>query len=144
MRAALLAIAVLLCSAIGWAHPAPFSYADLYLADDGIDGAIVLHVYDAAHDLGIDPAERLLDVATAQAQRAALEALVRARVQLTADGTALSPIFGGIEVLPDRSSLRVQIRWPLGRAPGRLTFTALLFPYDPTHQTFVNVYSAGT
>jgi hydrogenase/urease accessory protein HupE len=143
MRAALLAIAVLLCPAIGWAHPAPFSYADLSLADAGIDGAIVLHVYDVAHDLRIDPADRLLDLATAQGQRAALEALIRARVQLTADGATLSPTFGGIEVLPDRSSLRVQVRWPLGRAPGQLTFAALLFPYDQTHQTFVNVYERG-
>jgi hydrogenase/urease accessory protein HupE len=143
MRAALLAVAALLCPAIGWAHPAPFSYADLSLVDRAIEGAIVLHVYDVAHELRIDPAERLLDAATAQAQRAALESLLRVRMQLAADDTRLTPILGGIDVLTDRSSLRVHVRWPLSRPPGRLTFTALLFPYDPAHQTFVNVYERG-
>jgi hydrogenase/urease accessory protein HupE len=144
MRAALLAIAVLLCPAIGWAHPAPFSYADLYFTNDAIDGAIVLHVYDLAHDLRIDPAERLLDPTTAQAQRAALESLLRARLQLAADGRPLASELGGIDVLTDRSSLRLRMRWPFSRAPGRLTLTALLFPYDPNHQTFVNVYERGS
>jgi hydrogenase/urease accessory protein HupE len=143
MRAALLAIAVLVCPAIGWAHPAPFSYADLSLADGAIEGAVVLHVYDIAHDLRIDPADRLLDVATAQAQRAALESLLRARMQLSVDDRPLTPVFGAIDVLTDRSSLRVQVRWPVSGAPGRLTLDARLFPYDPVHQTFVNVYEHG-
>src|SRR5919108_5090386 len=140
MRAALLAVAICLCPAIGWAHPAPFSYADLNLTSAAIDGAIVLHVFDLAHDLRIDPAERLLDPATAQAQRTALESLIRTRVQLTADGRPLPTTFGSIEAVIDRSSLRFQVRWPLSRAPGRLTLDARLFPYDPAHQTFVNVY----
>ena len=143
MRAALLAIAVLLCSAIGWAHPVPFSYADLHLAGGAIDAAIVLHVYDVAHDLRVEPAERLLDLRTAEGQRAALEALLRARMQLAADDRQLTPVFGAIDVLPERSSLRVQVRWPLDRSPGRLTVTAVLFPYDPAHQTFVNIYERG-
>lgn len=143
MRAVLLAIALLLCPAIGWAHPAPFSYVDLSLASGTVDGTIVLHVYDVAHELRIDPAERLLDVATAEAERAALESLIRARVQLAADDTPLTPLLGRTEVLADRSSLRVQVRWPLNRTPGRLRLTALLFPYDPAHQTFVNVYERG-
>jgi hydrogenase/urease accessory protein HupE len=143
MRAALLAIAALLCPAIGWAHPAPFSYADLHLASGAIDGAIVLHVYDVAHDLRIDLAERLLDAATVQAQRAAIESLLGTRMQLSADDRPLTATIGGIEVLTDRSSLRVHVRWPLSRAPGRLTLTVRLFPYDPTHQTFVNVYERG-
>src|SRR5438067_1483937 len=143
MRAALLAIAVLLCPAIGWAHPVPFSYADLHLAGGAIDAAIVLHVYDVAHDLRVEPAERLLDLRTAEGQRAALEALLRARMQLAADDRQLTPVFGAIDVLPERSSLRVQVRWPLDRSPGRLTVTAVLFPYDPAHQTFVNIYERG-
>src|SRR3954464_6569775 len=143
MRAALLAIAVLLCPAIAWAHPVPFSYVDLTVVPGAIDGAIVLHVYDVAHEFGMQPADRLLDVTTAQAQRAALEGLLRARLQLSADDRPLSPAIGAIDVLTDRSSLRIQVRWPLSGAPGRLNLDARLFPYDPAHQTFVNVYERG-
>ncbi len=144
MRAALAAIAVLLCPAIGWAHPAPFSYADLSLTPTAIDGAIVLHVFDVAHEFQIEPADRLLDVRTADAHRASIESLLRARLQVAADGGVLTPAFGGIEVVPDRSSLRVRVRWPVTQLPGRMTITAVLFPYDPNHQTFVNVYERGT
>jgi hydrogenase/urease accessory protein HupE len=143
MRAAVLAIAVLLCPAIGWAHPVPFSYADLYLASDAIDGVIVLHVFDVAHELRIEPADRLLDPATVQAARASVESLLRARVQLAADDRPLSAVIGGIEVLTDRQSLRMRVRWPMTHAPGRVTLDARLFPYDPAHQTFVNVYERG-
>jgi len=143
MRAALLAIAVLLCPAIAWAHPVPFSYVDLTVVPGAIDGAIVLHVYDVAHELGMQPADRLLDVTTAQAQRAALEGLLRARLLLSADDRPLSPAIAAIDVLTDRSSLRIQVRWPLSGAPGRLNLDARLFPYDPAHQTFVNVYEGG-
>jgi hydrogenase/urease accessory protein HupE len=144
MRSAVLAIAVLLCPATARAHPAPFSYADLSLTGGAIDGAIVLHVYDVAHELTIEPAERLLDAAAAEAQRGALESLLRSRLQLAADDRLLTPAIGAIDVVTDRSSLRIQVRWPLDRAPGRVTLTALLFPYDPSHQTFVNVYEHGT
>ena len=43
------------------AHPIPFSYLDLRLRPDGIDGTLVAHIYDVAHDLRIEPMERLLD-----------------------------------------------------------------------------------
>ena len=128
MRAALLAIAVLLCPAIGWAHPVPFSYADLHLAGGAIDAAIVLHVYDVAHDLRVEPAERLLDLRTAEAQRAALEALLRARMQLAADDRQLTPVFGAMDVLPERSSLRVQVRWPSRKSASVVQPRRLLAP----------------
>ena len=143
MRAALVAIAVLLCPAIGWAHPAPFSYADFYLTPAAIDGTVVLHVFDVAHELQIEPPDRLLDPATAEAQRAAIESLVRGRLQVADDGGVLTPAFAGIEVVPDRSSVRLRVRWPVSRLPGRLDVTAVLFPYDPNHQTFINVYERG-
>ena len=41
------------------AHPAPFSYLDLRLDDAGVEGSLVLHDFDVAHDLGVDPPEAL-------------------------------------------------------------------------------------
>src|SRR5262249_7081981 len=49
---------------------------------------------------------------------------------------------GGIEPLIDRQSLRFRVRFKPG-AFGRLTIAARLFPYDPAHRTFVNVYEGG-
>ena len=143
MRAALLALGLLVWPACAWAHPAPFSYADLSLTPAAIDGGVVLHVFDVAHELQIDPADRLLDAATVRTHRAAIEALVRARLLIAADDRTLAPVVDGIDVLAERSSLRVRIRYPLTAPPGRLDVTAALFPYDPNHQTFLNIYEKG-
>ena len=43
------------------AHPVPFSYLDLRLKAGVLEGSVTLHVFDLAHDLDIQPAERLLD-----------------------------------------------------------------------------------
>ena len=47
------------------AHPVPFSYLDLRLKAGVLEGSVTLHVFDLAHDLDIQPAERLLDPAFA-------------------------------------------------------------------------------
>jgi hypothetical protein len=49
------------------AHPAPFSYLDIVFRNGGIEGTLVVHVIDVAHELGVPP-ERVMD-----------EAFVRAR-----------------------------------------------------------------
>src|SRR5688572_26024258 len=43
------------------AHPAPFSYLDVVYRNGGIEGTLVIHVIDAAHELGITPPEQMLD-----------------------------------------------------------------------------------
>src|SRR5262249_36803080 len=55
-----------------------------------------------------------------------------------------------VEVLPDRQSLRLPFTVTPGSSrghppsPSRWTLTSALFPYDPKHQTFVNVYEDAT
>ena len=39
------------------AHPAPFSYLDIVYRNGGIDGTLVIHIIDAAHELTITPAD---------------------------------------------------------------------------------------
>jgi hydrogenase/urease accessory protein HupE len=122
------------------AHPAPFSYVDLRLRADAIEGSLVVHIFDAAHDLNITPNERLLEPLVAAQQSAALASLMAARFTITADGRMLTPQWSGVEVLADRQALKLAVRYPLAGAPGRLGVTAVMFPYDPQHQTFLNVY----
>src|SRR5687768_18155593 len=58
----LVAAAVLLAGGVrASAHPAPFSYLDIVFRNGGIDGTLVVHIIDVAHDLGIQPVERLLN-----------------------------------------------------------------------------------
>jgi hydrogenase/urease accessory protein HupE len=123
------------------AHPVPFSYLDLRLQPDAIQGSLVVHIYDAAHDLNIEPMERLLDPAVASQQAAALATMLGARMMVSADGRPLTAQWApGVEVLADRQSLKLSVRFPVAAAPGRLNLAAVMFPYDPQHQTFLNVY----
>src|ERR1700704_5927995 len=142
MRFGVIALAVMLLAAAGAsAHPAPFSYLDLQIGNDAIEGSLVIHIIDAAHELGISPAERLLDPGVAAANRERITAFVPQRLVRRADAP-LSFEWGAIETVPDRQGLRLTFRIRTPR-PGTLGMHALLFPYDSFHQTFVNVYEDG-
>jgi hydrogenase/urease accessory protein HupE len=137
---ALLAAVLVVASPLpAHAHPAPFSYIDVLLGDDGIEGTVVVHVYDAAHDLNVTPQEKLFDLAFLDSQRVALGALLSPRMNLRVDGRVLVPEWTGIEALPDQQALRLRYRVKMPR-PGSVSLQPALFPYDPIHQTFVNVY----
>jgi len=138
VTAALLASA--LCrSAPAAAHPVPFSYLDLRLGAGVIEATLVVHVLDVAHDLGLS-AERLLDPGFAAERTAAIADLAARRLQLQADGRRLAAAWGDLEVLAGRQALRLHARLPLERPAGTVVLEGVLFPYDPQHKTFVNVY----
>ncbi len=122
------------------AHPAPFSYLDVRLAPPAISGTLVLHDFDVAHELGIGDADTLGDPTVVARHAAALAALMRGRLVLEADGRALPWEVTGARPLADRSAVELAWRVPNATSAGRLTIRAALFPYDPNHQTFVNVY----
>jgi hydrogenase/urease accessory protein HupE len=124
------------------AHPAPFSYLDLWLEPEGARGSLILHDFDVAHDLGIEPPDRLLDPAFAAAQRARLETLAAERLRLTMDGEVRALRWTTLDVDVDRFALRLS--FDAGPRPARVDVRAVMFPYDPVHQTFVNIYEAGT
>jgi hypothetical protein len=126
------------------AHPAPFSYVDVHVGADAVEITIVAHIFDVAHDLNIAAQERLLDPAFSR-EGNPVAALLGPRVQLSADGVAVKAgEWTDVEPLPDRQAVRIRARYPMSRPPGVLAFEILMFPYDPAHQTFVNVYEAGS
>jgi len=139
---ALVAAALLATAGGAQAHPAPFSFLDLLIDDSGVRGTIIVHDLDAAHDLDIEPAEQLLDPVMAMGYRARLQDLLGPRLRLVADGTPRLPAWTGLEVVPERFGLKLS--FTLGPRPGRLDVHAVVFPYDPIHQTFVNIYEDGT
>jgi hypothetical protein len=135
----LAALISLLIASPASAHPAPFSYLDLHVDASGLSGTLVVHDLDAAHDLGVQNADSLLDPAEAARVRDALVAILAPRLKLTLDGAPATIAWGAIDVVPDRQSLRLAFKVSDAR-PGRIALQAYLFPYDPIHQTFINIY----
>ena len=124
------------------AHPAPFSFLDVVIRDNSIEGTLVLHVVDVAHDLGIDPADRLLAPGEAARIRDRIVALITPRITLMTD-RVLSIEWRAMEPAADRHAVLIRFVIP-GRRPGALSIQTRMFPYDPVHQTFVNVYEDDT
>ncbi len=123
------------------AHPVPFSYLDVRIERGAIELTLVAHMYDIAHELGIDPPDQVLDPSVLLPKADAVLALLRGRLQITAGGRLLSEAtWSAAEPLPDRQSVRWRARYLTAGAPGSVTVTATLFPYDPAHQTFLNFY----
>lgn len=138
---ALAGLLVVLASRAASAHPAPFSFLDLVVRDDAVHGTLALHVVDIAYELKIDPADRLLDPAEIARARERVVALLGPRTRVRTDVDA------AIEWLdmtpaPDRHAVLLRFRIPVPR-PGALYVRTHLFPYDPVHQTFVNIYEGG-
>ncbi len=133
---------LLLWSALATAHPSPFSYLTLTLDDTAAHGALVMHEFDVAHELGVDDPTALRERAEARRHDAQLRQLVDARLQVAFDGQPLRPGWEAVQVLPERQSLRLPFGIVAPR-PALVEFDLQLFPYDPTHQTFVEVYEGG-
>jgi hydrogenase/urease accessory protein HupE len=89
--------------------------------------------------------EQLLDDAVLRDRAAAIQALVASRLTLLADGRPLAAgPWSPPEAVPERQAIRLRVRHGLTSAPGRVTVSTVMFPYDPQHQTFVNFYERGT
>ncbi len=144
VRSAVALIAWLIAAVPAAAHPVPFSYLDLTVRSDGpLQGVLVVHVFDAAHELGIPDPDRLLDPGVLATVSGTLTRTLGPRLRVVADGRILSPEWSAAEPLPDRQSILLRLTYATATAPGRIAVSAALFPYDPAHQTFVNIYEGG-
>jgi len=123
------------------AHPAPFSYLDLVFRNGGIDGTLVVHIIDVAHDLGIQPVERLLDDRLVQSESERIGRLLQPRIQIRSN-RRLTLEWQSVELLREELALRLKYRIA-DEQPGAISIDTNLFPYDPIHQTFVNIYEEG-
>jgi hydrogenase/urease accessory protein HupE len=126
-----------------YAHPVPYSYLDLRLSRGGVEGTLVAHIIDLAHDLNVTPPESLFEPALAESKREAILNLLRQRLIVAADGRALDLELLRIEPQVERQALTLHLRFNANELPGALGIRCMLFPYDPQHQTFLNVYEDG-
>ena len=140
-RRVLIALALAIASvSVTWAHPAPFSYLDVVFRNGGIEGTLVVHVIDVAHELGVAP-EQVMDPAYTASQQQRIGEILAPRLELQA-GRRLSIEWLGLDVMKDEQAVRLRYRIPDVDA-GALSIDTNLFPYDPMHQTFINVYEEG-
>ena len=139
-RLVVLVLLATVCARPAVAHPAPFSYLDVRLSPSAMDGTLVLHDFDVAHEIGLATPDALIDPQSLPGYVPQITALVHGRLAMIADGREVSWNITGIRPLPDRSAIEVAWRVPLTAAVGHLIVRAALFPYDPNHQTFVNLY----
>jgi hypothetical protein len=126
------------------AHPAPFSYLDLHLETTGIAGTLVVHDFDAAYELGIADPAVLLEPALAERRAGELTRIFDERLTVTIDGEPASLQWRpAVEVLGQQQSLRFDFALTSASEAGHIEIDTVLFPYDPNHQTFINLYEAG-
>ncbi len=141
----LFAIVTLACIPEGEAraHPAPFSYLDVELHEQHIEGTLTVHAIDLAHELQIEEPQTLFDESVLSEQYASIKALLAPRIGLsTGSGSRIAAEFTEIEALAEDDALRVH--WRVADAPpAELVLAPQLFPYDSMHQTFVNIYEGG-
>ena len=126
------------------AHPAPFSYLDLNLGDGHIKATLVVHAIDFAYELGIEDPAQLLQQDRVEVERTNLFNLLRDRLTLRIDNRFVHFDAGQIAVLPSRQSVQLEMQYGLDDEPGHLAVQASLFPYDPNHLTFLNIYERDT
>ncbi|HTG13643.1 MAG TPA: HupE/UreJ family protein [Blastocatellia bacterium] len=122
------------------AHPIPFSYLDIRINAGQAEGTLVVHIEDLAHDLNVERPEALLEAKVAASKKDAIAELVRTRLTVLADGQPVWLEVLRVEPLADRQAISCELRFNTKAKPGALRLECALFPYDPQHQTFLNVY----
>ena len=132
------ALALLLARAS--AHDEPTSFLDLRLSADRLTVTLVASATDFAHDFPTIEPDMLLDPAVATAQRTALVGTIQSRLQITADGTPLTAQLRGITPAPGKRDLHLELHCAWPAAPRILGVQCRLFPHDPRHRTFLNIY----
>jgi hydrogenase/urease accessory protein HupE len=142
MRLRFLAVAALLVVLGGRlsAHPAPFSYLDIVFRDGGIRGTLVIHVIDAAHELGVEPAN-LMNAEVVRQRSQQLAEILRPRILLRSSHR-LEPEWLSTELLAADQAIKLTYQI-VDEQPGALVVDTNLFPYDPNHQTFINIYEGS-
>ena len=133
------ALVVVLCSRVS-AHPAPFSYLDIVFRDGGIRGTLVVHVIDIAHELGVQPADLLNREVVRQRSREIGE-ILRPRLLLRSTHR-LQPDWLSTDLMAEDQAIKLTYQI-LDEQPGAVIIDTNLFPYDPNHQTFINIYEGA-
>lgn len=138
----LLALWLLCLPAGAWAHPTPVSFVDITLAEGGGEGLLTVHVRDLAYELGTDDQAEPPDAAALQRQLPRIGAILTPRFNFGADSRLTPEWLAVTPYADDGDAVQIAFRLP-GEPPSSFTLAPHLFPADPQHQTFVNIYEDG-
>ena len=146
LRWMLCVVLLLFCMVPAQAHDTPFSYADLHLSDAGIAMKLEAPAADFAHYLPKVEPGMLLSQSGADANEAAMFALIVKGFHLKADGQELSGTVQSVapETTSRRDYIHFEIQFAWKDRPKSLGIQSYLFPYDSRHKTYVNIYEGKT
>ena len=136
------AAGVMVVAAAAHAHSQPYSFIDVELDQGVLHGHVTAHVVDLAHEAALPVPDSLFDAAFTARRLGALERVIDSHLKLGADHRRVRPRFGAFRSVRDKRSIAFD--WTSDvHAPAELELDGPLFPYDPPHETYVNVYVDG-
>ena len=109
LRRVILVILLLAAATPAGAHPAPFSYLDVVFRNGNIEGTLVVHVLDVAHDFKVDPPDRLFDRNFLGPLRQQIAGMLAPRINLRTD-RRLQLEWTDVVAVPDDQTLRLTFR----------------------------------
>ncbi|MGH8475191.1 MAG: HupE/UreJ family protein [Methylococcales bacterium] len=133
-----------LSASIALAHNEPYSHIDIRLEAERVHGRVMAHMIDLAHEGGLEKPELLLDSNYAQQNLASLHEVLDSHVRIEINGQAIRLRWLSFQVLPERRSLSFDWSAPLSQAVAKVEVQGPLFPYDPPHETYLNIYENGS
>lgn len=98
---------------------------------------------DLAHEGGLEKPERLLDRAFAEQNLVILHKVLDSHMLVKINGEPAHFEWQSFRIAPNRRSLSFNWTLPLARSAGKVEVSSPLFPYDPPHETYLNIYENG-
>lgn len=126
-----------------FAHAEPYSHLDIRLEPGHARGRVMAHIMDLAHEGGLEKPERLLDPAFAGRSLDILHQVLDSHLQVKINGEPARFQWQSFQVVAGRRSLSFDWTLPLPRPAGKVEVSGPLFPYDPPHETYLNLYENG-
>jgi hydrogenase/urease accessory protein HupE len=123
------------------AHDEPTSFIDFRLSSSGIEIVLTGSITDFAHELPKVEPDSLLKPDTIQLYKEDINVWIASRLRIIVDGAPLTLVPGEITPKEEKRDLRAVLTHSWKSAPVSLRVEGLLFPYDPRHRTFLNVYA---
>ena len=131
---------VLACAAS--AHDQPYSHVEVRVEPTALRGRVLAHVVDLAHEAGLPAPDSLFRASYLATHEPALRKILDDHFHLFAGGRRVRPAWGASSPVPERKSIAFE--WSAAIAnPGSIELRGPLFPYDPPHETYFNVYEGG-
>ncbi len=136
-------IAFFFCAFSAQAHDLPLSYVDLRISGGRIDATVESTAKNFARELpGVDEA-KLLDPTGVEPLGDRLLASVASGLTISSNGETLHPTLTRIEPSPAQRNVRLHLQFLGGNLGRTLHLHCRLFPSDPRHRTFLNIYDGA-